>query len=117
MPPVSNAHYVSGEALIWWTAPQDWTPMTVALHGAGVPVGWYGIRVRSTTVPGTVQASATSLSVAIIKSVQDLGSGSVFGWIPGFTPLHIDAPCDALVGVTSIANDSNQFSAQVKMRG
>lgn len=115
--PVSGAHFTAAETLVWWTAPQDWTPMTVADHGAGVPVGWYGIRVRSTTVPGTIQASATSLSVGIIKTIQSLGGGSVFGLVPGLAPLHIDAPCDALVGVSSIANDSNQFSAQVKMRG
>src|SRR3990172_5775755 len=112
--PVTGAHFTAIETLIWWTDPQDLTPMTVALHGAGVPEGWYGWRVRSTTVPGTVQAVATSMSVAIIKSLQNLGSGNVFGWVPGFSPLHIDAPCDALVGVTSIANDANQFSAQVK---
>lgn len=117
VPPVTAAHFLTGENLVWWTDPQNLTPMTVALHGAGVPEGWYGWRVRSTTVPGTVQAVATSMSVGIVKSLQNLTSGNVFGWTPGGPKLHIDAPCDALVGVTSVAHDANQFSALVKMRG
>lgn len=115
--PVSGGHYAVGENLIWWAIPQNHVKMTVALHGAGVPVGEYGIRCRSTTVPGTVQAVATSLSVAHVKSIRNLASDNTFGWVPSISKLHIDVPCDGLVGVSSVAHDSNQFSALVKARG
>lgn len=118
VPPVTGAHYLTGENLILWSMPQDWTALTEALHGTGVPEGWYGIRSRSTTVPGTVQALAKSMSVARVKSLKDItATAGIYTWNPAMGPLHIDAPCDALVGVCSVAHDATQFSALVKQRG
>lgn len=118
VPPVTGAHFTAIEALVMWTPPQDWTPMTIALHGTGVPAGWYGIRVRATTIPGTLAAVAKSLSVARVKTLNDIpATAGVYEWQPSLAPLYINAPCDALVGVCSVGFDSNQFSALVKMRG
>src|SRR5688572_2923862 len=95
--PPSAGNYATGETLIWWTIPQDWVPMVAADHGTGVPEGWYGIRVVATTAPSTTAGVADSMSVAVLKSVKDLGANNVYGWLPGLSPLSIDAPCDSLV--------------------
>lgn len=112
----TSGDWSTGEQLVWFTKPAAWTVMDAVNH-AGYPVGLYGIRVRSTTAPTTTAAVASSLSVADIKSFKDLSAGNIFAWAPGIHPLHIDAPCDALVGVCTVANDSNQWAALVKMRG
>ncbi|MDF2457679.1 MAG: hypothetical protein K0S79_95 [Nitrospira sp.] len=116
--PVTGGHYVAGETLVFWTAPQNHQPMTVALHGTGVPEGWYGVRVKATTAPTTTAGLATSISVAIVKAWKDIpATAGIYTLAPSATPLHIDAPCDALVGVCSVAHDANQWSALVKVRG
>lgn len=118
VPPVTGGHWATGENLIFWEAPQNWTPLTVALHGTGVPEGWYGVEIISTTAPTTTAAVATSLSVASVKAWKDIAATSgIFTLAPANGTLHIDAPCDALVGVTSVAHDANQWSALVKVRG
>lgn len=118
VPVVTGADYVNGETLVFWSMPQDWTQMTVAVHGTGVPEGWYGIRVRATTAPTVAAGLAKSVSVAQVKALKDIpATAGVYSWNPNQGNLHIDAPCDALVGVCSVAHDDNQFSALVKVRG
>lgn len=116
--PPTSAEYTAAETLLFWTIPQDWTPLTVALHGTGVPEGWYGIKVKATTAPGTTAGAATSLSVGQVKALKDIpATAGVYTWNPNQGSLHIDAPCDALVGVVGVAHDDNQWSALVKVRG
>lgn len=118
VPPVTAGNWTAAETLVFWTAPQDWQPMTVATHGTGVPEGWYGIEVLATTAPTTTAGLATSLSVASVKAWKDIPATSgIYTLSPAQDKLHIDAPCDALVGVCSVAHDANQWSALVKVRG
>lgn len=122
--PPTTGNWIAGETLIWIGNPVDFTPMTEALHGTGVPVGWYGIRVVSTTAPTNTPGTAKSMSIAQvrqIKGVDDSGSsqvGSTFAWAPaGAKDLEFTCKADALVGVVTTAHDGNEWDVLVTTRG
>lgn len=78
VPPVTGGHWVVGEAVVLWNIPVDWAPLEAG-HGTGVPIGMYGVRVRSTTPPGTQAAVANSMSVAeIILAIEGLADNNVY---------------------------------------
>jgi hypothetical protein len=62
MPVTNAAALATGEAVWAWHAWPDWVPMT-AVHGTNVPLGYYGVRFRSTTAPGATAALAQAIEV------------------------------------------------------
>jgi len=61
--PVNNAAALTtGEAVWAWHVWPDWVPMT-SVHGTNVPLGYYGVRLRSTTAPGTTAALGAAAEV------------------------------------------------------
>src|SRR3990167_5613127 len=76
-PPTGVATWSTGERAVCFPMPPDFTPLTVALHGTGVPEGKYGVRMRATTAP-TQAAAATQVVVGRIvdalEGVADNGS-------------------------------------------
>lgn len=117
--PVTAGQWVAEETLVWIGNPVDFTPMTEALHGTGVPVGWYGIRVRATTAPTVLAGLITSMTVAQARQIKALTDGSTFGWLPGSESheLLFDCGADALVGIVSVAHDANEWDVLVGTRG
>ena len=76
--PVTSGHWAVGEALILWAIPVDWAPLEAG-HGTGFQLGWYGIRVRSTTAPGTTAGVANSMSIArVVTPIEGLADNNVF---------------------------------------
>lgn len=114
--PVTAGNWAAAETLIWFYRPPDWTVMTVALHGTGVPVGMKGIRVLSTTAPSTTAGVATSLSIAqAINAIEGLADNVIYSSPVGATGAHkFDCGADALVGIIGTANPQNLFLANVR---
>lgn len=113
--PVSAGHWAAAETLIWFYRPPDWTAMTVALHGTGVPVGMKGIRVLSTTAPTTTAGVATSMSIAqAINSIEGLADNVIYSSPLGQGGHKFDCGADALVGVIGTALAQNAFLVNVR---
>lgn len=101
MPPSGGTDWAVGENLLWWFEPPDWTPMTVALHGAGVPAGLYGIKVLATTAP-TIAGIATSMSIAkVLLGLTNLATSILYSNPPNCAGFKFNCGADALVAVIS----------------
>lgn len=113
---VASTNYSVGENVLWFVAPADWAVMEAG-HGTGVPTGYFGLRVRSTTAP-TVAGLATSMTVHHIQCMAySLGTNSIatldFGGLYAPWP----GECDAIVGCTNNASSANNVQMIVRTRG
>ena len=108
--------YTAGESFVWIQPVGNWTTMT-ALHGTGVPVGKYGLRVRATTAP-TQAALATSLSVHRIYQVYRQLATNAYG-VTNFGGFYapLDPEGDALSCITTNPNANHHVMALVRSRG
>lgn len=113
--PVTGGHWVAAETLIWWVSPFDWAVMEAG-HGTGIPIGYYGVRIRATTPPGTTAGLAKAMSVAQARLVtQGLGSAVVANAqnLQGETQYECGA--DSIVGIIASGNTNNQWSFGVRV--
>lgn len=94
-----------GEQLIWFHAPLDFGRTTAALVN-GIPVGYYALRVRATTLP-TPAASIASLVPA--RSIWNVSAVPVNGVLKNDDGEEWILPgsCDAIQPVTDTANPNN----------
>lgn len=104
------------EMVAWFNAPSNWG-LTEAGHGTGVPVGYYGLRMRATTAPSTA-AVVKSISVhRIYGSVKALANNTTaevrFDGI--YAPLEANG--DALTLVQSSPNAASSTMALFRCRG
>ncbi len=106
----------TGEQLLWWSNPLD-LAVSVAGHGTGVPVGYYGYRVRATTAPSQAALATQIIPGIIADSVKSVGPDGVVSWdyAPGEHP--VPPQCDALAIAISVANDQNHVTARYRLRG
>jgi hypothetical protein len=116
VPPTTGGQWATGENLILFLAPSDWTPMS-ASHGTNVPVGYYGVRVRATTAPLTTAAVANSLSVAQVSlGIGSLANNNIIELNPASGELYFDGACDSLVAIlSSKAAGQSLVQAQVRV--
>jgi hypothetical protein len=116
VPPVTGGHWPTGENLILFMPPSNWEPMLPA-HGTGVPVGYYGVRVRATTAPSTTAAAAASLSVAqVVLATGSLANNNILEFNPGSGEFYFDGACDALVAIlSSKAAQQSMVHAEVRV--
>jgi len=113
---VAPAFAATGEQLLWWANPGD-LAVSVADHGTGVPIGYYGYRVRATTAPSQAALASQIIPGVIADSVKSVGLDGVVSWdyAPGEHPV---APqCDALAIAISVASDQNHVSVSYRLRG
>ena len=111
----SGANYALGENFAWFAIPNDWAVMAAG-HGTGVPVGYYGIRVRSTTAP-TVAAIASSITVHYITPLAFALATSATATMEfggQYAPFPPD--CDAIVGCSQPTNGGNSIQALIRTR-
>lgn len=99
---LSAPSFAAGEQLIWWVMPPDWGGLEAG-HGAGVPVGLYGIRIRSTIAPTTLPI-ADSLSVfEAVHAREGLQDNTVYEFNLSRSEHKFRAPADSFYAVV---NDS-----------
>lgn len=112
----SGANYGTGENLIWWSVPTDWVVMD-ALHGTGITVGMYGVRIRATTAPTTTPAVAASMSIHRVYCPRiNVATLTEYFIAPGgvYAPLELEG--DAVVLVTSVLS-AHPVSVLLRTRG
>lgn len=115
MPP--SGAWGSNERVIAFMAPEDWS-VAESGHGSGVPVGLYGLRVRSTTAPTTSGAIARSLSVCQMLFGTTIGSGVIYSSPHGGVIEHVfDCLADALVGFSSTIHNQHRFTLNARTLG
>ena len=114
----SGSHYAAGtNSLIWWVPPADWAPIEGG-HGTNLTVGMYGVRVRSTTPPGTTAGVADSISVhRIYWSMEGLADNAIYEVPLGGMYAPFDVPANALVAAFSVANPQNRATVLYRHRG
>lgn len=119
VPPPSGAQYIitgSKENAIAFEPPIDWAPV-VAAHGTNIPVGYYCIRIRATTAPGTAGV-ATSLTIAsAMVGVGALGSTLVLLDLTGAGEYCFNCLSDGLVAFCSTPAAQNLFRVNVRTMG
>jgi hypothetical protein len=115
--PATGAAWGANERVIAFLPPEDWAPAEAG-HGTNVPVGLYGIRVRSTTAPTTSGALARSLSVCQMLFGTSLGAGLIYSTPHGSQSEHVfECLADALVGFTSVIHNQHRFTVNVRTLG
>lgn len=108
------ANWLAGEQLIMFSMPPNFTPMTVALHGTGVPVGYYGVRVRKTTAQTVTAALGTSCSLAqVLGLVTQLANNNLSSASARGGDYLFECGADALFGVIGVGHVNNLFNAQI----
>ena len=110
---------VANEGLIVWGGPEDWGKTTVSTNASftGVPLGMYGISIRSSTAP-TAAAVADSLSIyRVYWCTEALADNGTFEWTGGAMGAWLEPQGDALVPLFSTADEGNRITVLVRPRG
>ncbi len=113
---VAPALAATGEQLLWWENPGDLV-VSVSGHGTGVPVGYYGYRVRATTAPSQAALATQIIPGVIMDSIKSVGVDGVASWDYGSGEMTLPPQCDALALAISVASDQNQVTARYRLRG
>lgn len=112
----------TGENIIAFAEPLDWGKTTGG-EGTDIPVGWYAIRVASTTAPVTTAALAKALEIGRMYYMQEaLADNSTLydeyagrDLIIATDPTSGDVYGDALLALFGTTNSQNRYTIQARM--
>ena len=112
------SHWTAAETLIWWDVFPDWA-LTTGAEATGIPAGYYAVRVRATTPPGTVAALATTMSVHLIQYLQKaVASGTRVQLVmPGSDIGSTLGVGECATVAFSVASVVNRVEAEIRTRG
>jgi hypothetical protein len=113
-----GTHWTAVETLIWWDIFPDWE-LTTGAEGTNIPAGYYAVRVRATTPPGTTAALAKSLSVHLIQYLQKaVATGTRVQLVMPGTDIGSSLGVGECATVAfSVASAVNRVEAEIRARG
>jgi len=112
----------TGENIIAFAEPLDWGKTTGA-EGTNIPIGWYAIKVASTTAPDTTAALAKAIEIGRMYYQQEnvtdnstlLDEYSGRDLIMAIDPVTGEVYGDALLALFETANSQNRYTIQARM--
>jgi hypothetical protein len=117
--PPSGAQYVttgSKENAIAFEPPLDWG-LAVAAHGTNIPVGYYCVRVRATTAPGTAGLAKSVTIAMLLLGVAGLGNTLLLTVAQGSGEHCFSCLADGIVAFNATPAAQNVFRVNVRSMG